>query len=61
MKINALNNFEKAMIKIIATYNPYSERQVEEVYRQFESYDKTIMALNYATSNVKLPQNYEKN
>jgi len=45
-----LTNFQKQMIKLIATSVPYKEIEVEYVYRVYESYDKTMDVLNYASS-----------
>jgi len=59
MKINALNKFEKEMLKVITKYHVCSIDEVEKIYRQFESYDKTIATLIWIMSYGESPQNYQ--
>ena len=58
--MKSLTDFEIAIIKTISKYYPYSRNEVENIYRLYESFDRTIIALIWATTMNKMPQNYDK-
>jgi len=42
------DKFKKEMIMTIAKYHPYSPKEIEEVYNNTKSWDKTIYCLEKA-------------
>lgn len=58
MRKGKLTILEIAMIETISIHSTFLKREVEDIYRKFESYDITIAALIWANIYERSPQDY---